>query len=109
MALIAGMFSAISGIAICILREGMTEQNFLLAVVLNIINTTILFGTPGTIYMHTCILLLISNNYLSNYLFKSSCTIIFYWRYRVSSQFLKIFFNVRVVLEQRKVHTVLNF
>ena len=48
MALIAGMFSAISGICICIARNEMTENNFYIAMALNVLNTTILFGTPGT-------------------------------------------------------------
>ena len=47
MALIAGMFSAISGICICIARNEMTENNFYIAMALNVLNTTILFGTPG--------------------------------------------------------------
>lgn len=46
MALIAGMFSAISGICICIARNEMTENNFYIAMALNVLNTTILFGTP---------------------------------------------------------------
>ena len=50
MALIAGMFSAISGICICIARNEMTENNFYIAMALNVLNTTILFGTPGTVW-----------------------------------------------------------
>ena len=49
MSLIAGVFSSISGISLCILKNEMIEEYWFLGIVLNVINTTILFGTPAII------------------------------------------------------------
>ena len=55
MALVAGVFSSISGICLCLLKLEMREEIFFLGIVLNVLNTTVLFGTPAIICSNSAV------------------------------------------------------